>query len=46
MNCESFSGTKGPDNVVPRTDILWVSDGRVVEKGWKICPKPKREMVP
>lgn len=38
MNCDSFSGNRSPEGIVPFTDIMWVSDGRVVAKGWKICP--------
>ena len=38
MNCESFSGNRSPEGIVPNTDIVWVSDSRVVAKGWKICP--------
>lgn len=38
MNCDSFSGNHSPQGIIPYTDIMWVSDGRVVAKGWKICP--------
>jgi len=38
LNCRSFSGSESPAGVIPYTDIMWVSDVRVVAKGWKICP--------
>jgi len=38
VNGARYSGVDGPQDVVPRTDIVWSSDLAVEAKGWKICP--------
>lgn len=38
VNCKAYSGSAGPEAVVPDTTIYWYSDGSVVSNGWKICP--------
>jgi len=37
-DCQYFSGSKGPDNLVPHTPLFWHSDDSVVSSGWKLCP--------
>lgn len=39
VNCESFSGKRSPNGVIPESDIFWTSDGSLTGEGWKICPK-------
>ena len=38
-DCRYFSGSKGPENVVPKGPIFWHSDDAIVSSGWKLCPK-------
>ena len=38
VNCKAYSGSVGPEAVVPDTTIYWYSDGSVVSSGWRICP--------
>jgi len=37
LNGRSYSGSQGPNNVVPSGDITWSSDYSVKRSGWKIC---------
>merc|ERR1712217_406636 len=37
VNGDGYSGTSGPDGVIPTTDIVWTSDGSRTKKGWRIC---------
>mmetsp|Transcript_58854 Transcript_58854/g.192006 ORF Transcript_58854/g.192006 Transcript_58854/m.192006 type:complete len:608 (-) Transcript_58854:487-2310(-) len=38
LNGQTYSGTHGPQGVVPTTNIVWSSDSSVTAHGWKICP--------
>mmetsp|Transcript_26199 Transcript_26199/g.60687 ORF Transcript_26199/g.60687 Transcript_26199/m.60687 type:complete len:420 (-) Transcript_26199:371-1630(-) len=38
INCKGYSGTSGPEGVLPDTTIYWYSDSSIVSTGWKICP--------
>eukprot|EP00434_Breviolum_minutum_P013757 symbB.v1.2.012134.t1/scaffold829.1/size159244/4 len=38
VNCHRYSGSKGPDGVVPSSSITWSSDSSVADEGWKFCP--------
>jgi len=37
----NYSGTRGPDGVIPDpgSDILWTSDAKISDSGWKLCPR-------
>jgi len=37
VNGVAYSGSNGPESVVPTRTITWNSDGSVVRPGWKIC---------
>ena len=38
VNCKVYSGTDGPEGVIPDSTIYWFSDGSVNAAGWRICP--------
>ncbi|CAE6935347.1 unnamed protein product [Symbiodinium sp. KB8] len=40
VNGRRYSGSSGPDGVVPRGPIQWSPDEDVEDKGWKLCPGP------
>jgi len=37
VNGERYAGRRGPEGVMPTTDLEWVSDDSKRGKGWKIC---------
>ncbi|CAK9017507.1 unnamed protein product [Durusdinium trenchii] len=37
VNGEEYSGTSGPDNVIPTGTIRWSTDYSVIASGWKLC---------
>ncbi|CAE7281673.1 Lztr1, partial [Symbiodinium sp. CCMP2456] len=39
VNSIDYSGTAGPDGVVPQGTIGWSSDASSSRTGWKICPR-------
>jgi len=38
VNGVHFTGSHGPQGVVPKTNLVWSSDSSVSSSGWKICP--------
>ena len=44
MNCDSFSGNRSPEGIVPFTDIMWVSDGACRCKGLEDMPQRPMSM--
>lgn len=38
IDCEAFSGTSGPDGVIPTSALSWSTDESVTEGGWRLCP--------
>jgi len=40
VNGVDYSGSTGPEGVVPTTDIHWVTDISVRARGWEICADP------
>ena len=40
VNCVPYSGKHGPNDIVPNSDIYWMADGSMQDKGWRLCPKP------
>ncbi|CAJ1356837.1 unnamed protein product [Effrenium voratum] len=38
INGKAYSGTEGPQGVVPHGDIEWRSDHSISKRGWRLCP--------
>jgi len=38
VNNRDYSGTHGPEGVVPHGQIAWAADYSLEDDGWKICP--------
>jgi len=38
VDCKTFSGSIGPDGLVPTSSLFWTSDASVTAGGWRICP--------
>uniref|UniRef100_A0A7S1S1Z8 CUB domain-containing protein n=1 Tax=Alexandrium catenella TaxID=2925 RepID=A0A7S1S1Z8_ALECA len=45
VNGVRYSGTKGPDGVLPEEDIVWYSDYVLSGHGFQICPTPPSPTV-
>lgn len=43
VNGIRYSGSKGPDGVIPYEDITWHADPGVGGRGWKLCSGSKME---
>lgn len=39
INGKSFSGSRGPNGIVPSSTIFWGTDAKDQQKGWKLCPR-------
>jgi len=38
VNGEAYSGSSGPEGIVPSGQITWSADYSVSQSGWKLCP--------
>mmetsp|Transcript_81859 Transcript_81859/g.226869 ORF Transcript_81859/g.226869 Transcript_81859/m.226869 type:complete len:1040 (+) Transcript_81859:105-3224(+) len=45
VNGRNYSGTDGPEGVVPEGQIFWITDFLISESGWKICPEKSEVAV-
>ena len=42
VNGKAYSGSAGPQGIVPVESIVWRSDNSVSKRGWRLCPPPIR----
>eukprot|EP00439_Symbiodinium_sp_Y106_P032464 s4410_g3.t2 len=40
VNGKAYSGSAGPQGIVPVESIVWRSDNSVSKRGWRLCPPP------
>jgi len=46
LNGKMWSGTRGPDGIIPESTIFWGTDGREQGPGWKMCPRSATQRKP
>ncbi|CAK0869737.1 unnamed protein product [Prorocentrum cordatum] len=46
VNGVEYSGTYGPDGIIPSTSIVWSSDNVWSEKGWRLCAQAPEPPTP